>query len=573
MPMAAGFTIKDDDGKDVCREFQRDLMNCGFRGEHIVKHYDELRNHLYELRRSFNDKSLDITILQVNASSGQSPRSGEMPKPRKVSVHIELQQDEPRRNGDQMKPKINQNTEQPLPPKPKRYFVNGKIVEMDDSTQEYHSEPDSRRQHERRTRQQQFRPESPSGWSSASTVGSRPSMKEHQRPFVHNYKAQVSPEQSNPAIPGQVPGMPVHTNHPMYTGFQPIPNPYISSQNGYPPPQAYYAYAYQNTPMSYFQPPPLHQGYTYGASFTYPYPPYPNQYPNHENNTTTPQPTNQHFPHNFPFDPNKTQANQHQPVLQLTWEKVPQKDLHPLIHLPTLPEGWDWRLDKINRLFYVDTYAHGQEKRCFWKPPIEEPHEEESRNMPGWERTCTIYGRVFWTHVQSKIVSYEFPGSCRQFKHSSAGELHLGSNGFDAESLRWRHWSSVDLGLFVLDDSEVACRISRKVWREGISDEAVGVRGELWWGNPSVWQRCLRLSTWCRPSVESVLSEVEVPLTGDDGLGDDIRDMGFEDKDGFYSGNATCNSVRGSSLYMSSNYQRASVEDITEDEAHKQHAY
>src|SRR3954453_21942478 len=97
----------------------------------------------------------------LSASSGQSPRSGETPKPRKVSVHIELQQDEPRRNRDQMKPKINQNTDQPLPPKPKRYYVNGEIVEMGDSTQEYHSEPDSRRQHERRTRQQQFRPESP----------------------------------------------------------------------------------------------------------------------------------------------------------------------------------------------------------------------------------------------------------------------------------------------------------------------------------------------------------------------------------------------------------------------------
>jgi hypothetical protein len=30
--------------------------------------------------------------------------------------------------------------------------------------------------------------------------------------------------------------------------------------------------------------------------------------------------------------------------------------------------------------------------------------------------------------------------------------------------------------------------------------------------------------------VESVLSEVEMPLTGDDGPGDDIRDMRFEDK-------------------------------------------
>jgi hypothetical protein len=30
--------------------------------------------------------------------------------------------------------------------------------------------------------------------------------------------------------------------------------------------------------------------------------------------------------------------------------------------------------------------------------------------------------------------------------------------------------------------------------------------------------------------VESVLSEVEVPLTGDDGVVDEFRDMHFEDK-------------------------------------------
>ena len=33
------------------------------------------------------------------------------------------------------------------------------------------------------------------------------------------------------------------------------------------------------------------------------------------------------------------------------------------------------------------------------------------------------------------------------------------------------------IGLFVLDESEVACRISREGLWEGISDEAVGVRG------------------------------------------------------------------------------------------------
>jgi hypothetical protein len=99
-----------------------------------------------------------------------------------------------------------------------------------------------------------------------------------------------------------------------------------------------------------------------------------------------------------------------------------------------------------------------------------------------------------------------------------------GDGNGDGEVLQWRHWSCVDLGRFVLDDSEVACRITRGVWHEGISDEAVRARGELWWGNPSVWERGLRLSDWSWDFGESVLSEVEVEVdgTGDDGIEDQV---------------------------------------------------
>ncbi|KAJ5748915.1 uncharacterized protein N7511_010611 [Penicillium nucicola] len=286
-------------------------------------------------------------------------------------------------------------------------------------------------------------------------------------------------------MPGQFPDPLIDPNYAMYATFQRVPGSYIPPQNGYFPPQAYYNHTYQTTPVPppYFQAPPApHQRYAYGASFQYPYSPpyspYQNHFPIPKNDPNTPQPTNQPFQNDFNHPHPHPTPTPTQPLLQLTYEKLPQKDLHHPLDLPVLPEGWDWRLDNANRIFYVDTYAHGHEKRCFWKPPIEEPEEEEDGSClpPGWERTCTIYGRVFWTHVRSRIVSYEFPGSCPQFKYSSVGELYLGED-VEREGVQWRHWSSVDLGLFWVDDSEVACRISRDVWQDGISDEAVKARG------------------------------------------------------------------------------------------------
>lgn len=260
----------------------------------------------------------------------------------------------------------------------------------------------------------------------------------------------------------------------------------------------------------------------YGSAFTsgYAYPTYP-AYPQ-------PPRSNPYTPSSTPFPPTRKQQQPTQNYFQgearprpsettpqqrpessssdrrlLTWENIPETSLHPLRNKPILPEGWDWRLDQQNRLFYVDTYAHGTEKRCFWLPPVP---EENVPDIPGWEKIYTLYGRIYWVHRSSKIVSYQYPGHCYQLAHTATGELFL---LVDASLRKFEHWSKVELGCFQIDDLDVACQIETNVWESGISEQAASKRGDLWWGNPSVKERNLKLSLW-RPSVASISSDVNV---------------------------------------------------------------
>lgn len=160
---------------------------------------------------------------------------------------------------------------------------------------------------------------------------------------------------------------------------------------------------------------------------------------------------------------------------RLTWEKLHPSELHPLKEIPKLPEGWDWRIDEQNRLFYVDTYAHGIEQRCFWEPPRE---EVEVREAPGWNRVCTLFGRVYWEDRENQeIISYTYPG-----------DNHITPN------------------------CQIACLISSDVWNNGISDEAVAVRGELWWGALGVKEQNLRLSRH-RVADDRLLEEIDLTET------------------------------------------------------------
>jgi hypothetical protein len=167
---------------------------------------------------------------------------------------------------------------------------------------------------------------------------------------------------------------------------------------------------------------------------------------------------------------------------------------------PTLPEGWDLRIDDQNRFFYVDTYARGKEKRCFWHPPKE---EEDHDDIPGWKRVCTVFGRVYWVHDKSKIISYENPRYALRLRHKPSGKLSV---WFQSS---WWDRRSVDLTKFCLDDSEVACQISKSVWRKGISKRAVILRGDLWWGNLSVNEQNLKLTHVKKESHVFLYSEDE----------------------------------------------------------------
>ncbi|KAJ5621450.1 hypothetical protein N7528_006233 [Penicillium herquei] len=272
------------------------------------------------------------------------------------------------------------------------------------------------------------------------------------------------------------------------------PDPYRQNQSPFYPNDAQQGYAPQtpfaNGNRAYQTPPPQ-------PSYAQPYPyPQAQQQPQPQP-YAYPQPQPQPGPTYTPayegtkdgdYSSSKTEA--------ITWRALSKEEKHPIENIPVLPEGWDWRIDDRNRLFYVDTYAKGKEKRCFWHPP-EEEHDDHS-DLPGWERVCTIFGRVYWLHKKSRIISYRFPILCGQLELRN-GELYVFQDG-------WKHWRKADLGTFKLNDDDVRCQITHDVWEKGLSDEAVAVRGELWWRNDAVKEKNLKLSEW-RPA-ESVLNEI-----------------------------------------------------------------
>lgn len=204
--------------------------------------------------------------------------------------------------------------------------------------------------------------------------------------------------------------------------------------------------------------------------------------------TPSPPPLNT-TPNSFIPPPPPPLANEN--PLQITWEQLPPSELHPPMERHVVPEGWRYRLDDKNRLFFIDVYARGKEKRCFWHLPKE---EVELEAKPDWDRVCNVYGRVHWVHRASKIVSYEHPAESAQIAYNINGQLLLRQ----PDGTFW-YWEHVDAKKFKLDDEDAACQISSSVWKDGISDEAVKVRGQLWWFNDDVIESPLRLSRWLNP--------------------------------------------------------------------------
>ena len=152
----------------------------------------------------------------------------------------------------------------------------------------------------------------------------------------------------------------------------------------------------------------------------------------------------------------------------LEYEAPPPWTLYPIKSRPCLPEGWEWWVDSLNAVFYIDT-CPGQNrigKRCFWEPPI--PEKSPGRiPPPGWIRIESTTGRIAWLHTKSGLKSYEYPLD-NNFILFQDGELaRVQVKGFDAPQAI-AHLTKEQL---VLRDDHIACQISPTVWRNGLSKE------------------------------------------------------------------------------------------------------
>ncbi|KAJ6014793.1 hypothetical protein N7540_009384 [Penicillium herquei] len=332
-----------------------------------------------------------------------------------------------------------------------------------------------------------------------TTYGQNPQQPPQQPP--HPADSYFSGNWQNPQQPPQGPQQPYTTPHnPQQYPHQQFPYSHYGPQNTaasdyYRQTQGHFYsngaqqnYSPQNPFMdgnrTYQTPPPQ-------PSYAQPYP-YPQPQPQPQSQQQ-PQPGSTYTPN----DGGAKKADYQLPKTEaITWRALSKEERHPIENIPVLPEGWDWRIDDRNRLFYVDTYAKGKEKRCFWHPPEEE--EDDYFDLSGWERVCTVFGRIYWLHKESRIISYRFPIRCEQLSLEN-GELYVLQNG-------WKHWREANLSIFKLNDNYVHCQITHEVWEKGLSDEAIAVRGELWWRNDAVREKNLKLSEW-RPA-EAVLNEI-----------------------------------------------------------------
>ncbi|KAF9893543.1 E3 ubiquitin- protein ligase [Aspergillus nanangensis] len=541
-------SVHDLSEREVWRRFRNRLIESGFRRDYIFQHAGQLKAYLHHMK-STNDQdtgistpsSLDIQEYEesglnldeypdeiIGDALGDETIAMDMLSSASsdISSDSEVVWIKPKRTMDTKRhckssrgrrwPQEDDNHLESFGPERR----NKTDDSMDIPTSSPHPRP------KENIRKRRAHCDTDSRWSSAATVNTRPMDDDRtQLPYNSSFswsypdarndpKAKQMPPKERPSTGftnqsfaprtaqgtypkpyymSYIPRRPDSTRHfyqgPSPTSFHPShPYPDIKSTGYHHPSYPPHTGPHPQSPQLAQEPPP-------------PPNPHPNSTPSY-NHTQYPQP--------LPNAPRTT----HEPK-QLTWRRTPPNELHPLNHKPHLPEGWDWRLDNQNRLFYVDTYARGAEKRCFWHPPKE---EENSPPAPGWERVVNVFGRIYWRHRASDMLSYTHPARCGQFRHGAYGVLYLRDT---PGSRPWRDWKVVNLGDFKLDDEGVECQIERGVWREGISDEAVRARGELWWGNASVKEKNLKLSMWEAAAGDYVVLERGLG-TGVNGSGVDV---------------------------------------------------
>ncbi|KAL4880795.1 hypothetical protein BJY04DRAFT_190824 [Aspergillus karnatakaensis] len=609
----SGLTSYENDDKGVWRGFRRRFINAGLRTKHLAAFSDQLIAHLSELKDTeklqrtsrYVSEQLNYSNDYLSSFDRQSANEPSEPDAQSATEKRATGYDHIRKSKEKLPEKVSVYEER-----------HDDLSDLEgDVRRTPYGEWSRKRRHEndglphrrsispvRRGRPVRRRPDpsESSAWSTIAAVGVSPTREARRRRTRHdNITTPAYPHpQANPTSMRQAPCR----GAPMPQEYYAIPGhtyPY-TSQHAQPPPPTFYhdtGYQFQSSPGYYFHErinpsaenvPDRQHSMPYStfpaahprSSYTEPLGVPPSVYLSSSSSSASSSPASSPSPSRgsspspslSPSPPTPPPASRRSPVKArrdsstesqiraLEWKKMPDRKLYPLAEAPALPEGWDWRIDGQNRLFYVDTYARGYEKRCFWQPPRQE--DMVHRPLPiGWERVCTLFGRIYWVHRMSQIISYEHPGVSRQMCHDDNGCLLL----LDAKRNILQPWNKIDLQSFVLDDEDVACQIVSSVWHTGLSDEAVKVRGELWWGNSSVEERHLRLTPLpdtvedeptANPNLKTNVKQPRERTTYAETVVDSTQKMA----------QASC-SKHGAwkDAWRNTNYKRPSVEDIPDE--------
>ena len=62
---------------------------------------------------------------------------------------------------------------------------------------------------------------------------------------------------------------------------------------------------------------------------------------------------------------------------------------------PILSVGLNIRLDPDNGVFYVNTCAWDNEKRCFWNAPFKVERACFEKFPKFWQKACSNFGRIY----------------------------------------------------------------------------------------------------------------------------------------------------------------------------------
>ncbi|KAJ5779257.1 hypothetical protein N7457_006977 [Penicillium paradoxum] len=523
--MLSGMTTYEDDDKEVWRELRRDLIGSGLRSSDIRKYSHELKDYLHNLRRE-----KDGVLFTPRE---QTFRTYAQPEPTNIQPENS--------NSPEGLPRINENADWSYHTSEvgDRYIRRGQNGHDDDawsSMATYGPVNDS--------------------WSSAATVRTRDWLQTQesrsQDPTHISDNAKNTnreprhPPKSHPNRPDTRRSLPIpppkealkpegpaeyyNYNVPYPQAYMPPPYQYFHSPHPpgpfpfpqYPLPNPYYSFGpgvgvdyYQHTPNPNIYPGAPPEGYTHANAFpgvntttpAFPnntpfvesmVPPFPNpqyyqprqpappiteyqqrppsstSFPGEQvgegglpiwedPQTQTPQTTQE-------LSPDETLLPKNQ-RLQIEWKSLQKWELLATIEfesrLCVLPEGWVRRSYR-NHVFYLDTYAQGKEKRCFWLPPTEE--DDSVYELPGWEKISNTFGRISWLHRDSQVVSYSFPGDCNQFKYTASGDLYVQQYGV-------RYESKNDFRDLKLNDIGVSCQLTHQVWKAGGSTHQVWNNG------------------------------------------------------------------------------------------------